>query len=302
MRLIQSSTTTALFRDTRPIYAARQLLSPSRRPLRILSFGCSQGDELITLRMMFPKDRIFGCDIKETSLNAVRAVDHLAEVFISSFDNIRRHGPYDLILAYSSLCVHPLPAGKKISELFPFTLFDEIISLFAETLRPGGILLTRNTSYLISHTSSGDAFAAVECPEIVSNGFVDIYAPDGHVLVSSYQSTVQVKEDVASLTDADLRTCVNMRLPVTDRGSLPCLTWTPPENPGRLIAAWSRSNFTNMPAQVVSRGIHISYEFEGFIRPSGRMFVQVRSTKDSLKGGTFTTAVTPSYAEGDVPG
>lgn len=59
MQPIQTMLTTALFREVGPLQIVRRLLGRPE-PLSILSFGCSRGDELITLRSLFPNDGFKG--------------------------------------------------------------------------------------------------------------------------------------------------------------------------------------------------------------------------------------------------
>ena len=70
--------------------------------VRILSFGCSTGEELMSLAAYFPDDELFGCDVNEGALDKAREVANLlpnCTVFYSDLENLERHGPYDLIFA-----------------------------------------------------------------------------------------------------------------------------------------------------------------------------------------------------------
>ena len=58
---------------------------PSDAGLRVLSFGCSTGVELLLLRNLFPCASLFGCDIDWSTLRAARALaGHNAIIFDSS--------------------------------------------------------------------------------------------------------------------------------------------------------------------------------------------------------------------------
>ena len=71
--------------------------------LKVLSFGCSTGSELSSLRCYFPEAILYGCDVNAAALHS--AVDALlmdeAVIFESTLENIRSHGPFDIILAMS---------------------------------------------------------------------------------------------------------------------------------------------------------------------------------------------------------
>src|SRR5690606_36931167 len=71
------------------------------RPLGILSFGCSHGLELATLKACFPDASIFGCDVNESALaDAARVHDSIC-VFKSVPEAIRAFGPFDIVFAMS---------------------------------------------------------------------------------------------------------------------------------------------------------------------------------------------------------
>src|SRR4051794_27615770 len=79
--------------------------------LNVLSFGCSIGDELASLKTLFPNARISGCDINPLALEvSQRTMGSFADVFHSSDEAILERGPYHLICAFSALCINPSPA------------------------------------------------------------------------------------------------------------------------------------------------------------------------------------------------
>ena len=146
MRRAQNQIHTYLFRRPDVLRAARaQLAAPAGRKLRLLSFGCSTGEEIVTLRWFFPDAEIFGCDTEPDILKIAQgAVGHLAAIFKSDRDAIEARGPFDLINCSAVLCLNP---PTDIAARFPSARFDEIVALLDGVLRPGGLIAITNASY-----------------------------------------------------------------------------------------------------------------------------------------------------------
>ena len=150
---------------------------------RLLSFGCSVGNEAITLATNYtdPKYSIFGVDIDEETLE--EAATNIANEVVPTYGKdkvtlfngqntkISEYGPYDAIFANSVFCIHPPPKGgaKEILERFSFSDFDASISYLDESLKVGGILGIVNTNYIFSDASVYNKYkpVSVQCPNFV---------------------------------------------------------------------------------------------------------------------------------------
>jgi len=179
MEQLQQRNDTNLFRELRVLRSAQKRLTITRPgPLRILSFGCSIGDELVTLRCLFPDAEIVGCDIDPANLaKAAASAGNAAHVVRSDEATLRSLAPFDLITAMSVLCRNPKP--QNFTTAFPFTRFDETTGLLAELLAPGGLLALVNTSYRFRDSSAFSAFDPVRSDIIWRSGFVDVMTPEG---------------------------------------------------------------------------------------------------------------------------
>ena len=119
---------------------------------RVLSFGCSTGEELSALRARFPKARIVGAEINPRSrrIAAKRmAKDHRTQVIHPG----SLTGPFDIVFALAVLQRQPdrvIEMGiDDLSSHYPFQRFEEGVEQLVGLLAPGGLLCVMNTHYRI---------------------------------------------------------------------------------------------------------------------------------------------------------
>jgi hypothetical protein len=121
----------------------------------ILSFGCSTGEEIVSLRQYLPQARLVGAEINERSLAICRArpVDDRIAFVYSSPEHIEAHAPYDAIFCMAVLQRDPHNVAKKkvqsLKDVYPFERFDEQITLFDRWLKPGGLMVVHNAHYQV---------------------------------------------------------------------------------------------------------------------------------------------------------
>jgi len=150
---------------------------PSAR--RILSFGCSTGEELVGLRQRFPAAYIVGAEINFRSRRiATRRVanDPLAKVVKPG----EIDGDFDVILALAVLQREP----QKIAEMevqdltpfYPFSRFDSAVDGLVRRLRPGGLLCVANAHYRIEDSRAAAQLEPVPDAPSCSG---DLFGPDG---------------------------------------------------------------------------------------------------------------------------
>lgn len=171
-------TTVVTWMDRYPaIFGACQIHFAGRDDLEILSYGCSTGEEVVTLRHYFPSARIVGAEINPRSLAACRAreLDDRISFIDSDADLIRRAGPFDAIFCMAVLqrTPHAIEAQgvKDLARTYPFEKFDAQVSAFDRLLRHGGLLVMHNTQYLFSDASVASRYAPLaNQPEPVCSG------------------------------------------------------------------------------------------------------------------------------------
>ncbi len=157
--------------------------------LKILSFGCSSGSEISSLRSYFPEALLYGCDVNPGALR--QASDALlmdeAVLFESSPENIAAHGPFDIILAMSVLCRFPDSMKRGLndfSRVYPFQDFADMVASLSQNLRHGGMLCLYNTNYDFMDTPTAADFRPLISPLVASNGFVDKFDARGQRLTT----------------------------------------------------------------------------------------------------------------------
>jgi hypothetical protein len=189
MRVDMAQQETATEYDRYPdVFRTAQIYAGSHfgdKPLRILSFGCSYGLEMATLRAYFPTASIFGCDVSEDAMRRAALLPG-ACVFRSTGEAIAAFGPFDMIFAMSVLCRFTLSRkSNTITDVFPFSEFEAHLSVLDGALAPGGLLCVYNSNYLFRQSRFAAGYAPVRSALIGSNGFVDKWLADGRRISSA---------------------------------------------------------------------------------------------------------------------
>ena len=141
------------FNDTRPdrypviflgVQAALEAPAANDRPLAILSFGCSTGEEVFSLRRYFPAARIKGIDINPA--NIAIANKRLAEqgdggMSFTVADSTRGEaaGEYDVIFCMAVLRHGSLgnPGVTRCDHLLRFADFENAVDDYSRACEGG---------------------------------------------------------------------------------------------------------------------------------------------------------------------
>jgi len=150
--------------------AARDYFGASAS-IRILSFGCSTGEEVLTLREYFPAATIIGSEINRELLRICRgrAVDERIEFIGAAKEGIDRRAPFDAIFCNAVLQRDPQRVTRNrvtsLRKVYPFEKFDQQIAAFDSWLRPGGMLVVHKTHYLLADTGVSCRFRVLSLGE-----------------------------------------------------------------------------------------------------------------------------------------
>lgn len=134
---------------------------------RILSFGCSDGSEVRSLRRWFPKAEIVGLDPNPAMIRTARA--HLALNPDPGISYVEAAGldalgdtKFDAILAMAVFRHGRLESEKPDScaEVLPFSLFAQAVAALDQRLMTGGWLTIWNAHFRFSDTPTAKRYEA----------------------------------------------------------------------------------------------------------------------------------------------
>lgn len=147
-------------------FAAERL--GARPELRILSFGCSRGDEVFALRSYFPTAALKGTDIRRRNIARCRARMQAGNFTNMTFETAATTqgeptGSYDAIFCLAVLVNGDLTtsAAQRSDPVLYFDSFERLVSDFARCLKPGGLLVLHTTNFRFCDTVIAGEFDVV---------------------------------------------------------------------------------------------------------------------------------------------
>jgi SAM-dependent methyltransferase len=145
----------------------------------ILSFGCSRGEEVFTLRKYFPAAAIKGIDIERSNISRCEArarVENATGMTFAVAANTQAEPAacYDAIFCLAVLCLGDLTVSgaQRCDPHLYFKDFERIVTDFSRCLRPGGILFLLTTNFRFCDAAVSKEF------EIVLQADLAQLAPD----------------------------------------------------------------------------------------------------------------------------
>jgi SAM-dependent methyltransferase len=144
-------------------FAAGELAQ--REPLKLLSFGCSRGDEVLTLHEYFPRATIKGIEIDPRNVAQCRARAQSPRLSFAQASNTANEmsASYDAIFCLAVLCLGDLTTSgaERCDPDLRFADFERIVTDFARCLKPGGLLLLHTTNFRFEDTAVAENFEEV---------------------------------------------------------------------------------------------------------------------------------------------
>jgi SAM-dependent methyltransferase len=135
---------------------------------RLLSFGCSTGEEVFSLRRHFPLAQITGMDINARSLKTARqrlktAGGDAGLTFVQTSSAAKEPADhYDAILALSVFRHGDLTsADARCDHLIRFEDFEKEINALARALKPGRLFVICHAHFRFTDTAVGAGFEKV---------------------------------------------------------------------------------------------------------------------------------------------
>lgn len=138
-----------------------------KEDIKILSYGCSTGEEVLTLRKYFPKATIVGAEINKHSLETCRKlpVDDKITFIYSTPSEIQKHGNFDIVFCMAVLQRTPHQITEQgitsLKKIYPFEKFEHQIIELDEYVKPGGLLVVHFTQYSFIDTVVSPKYKAL---------------------------------------------------------------------------------------------------------------------------------------------
>jgi SAM-dependent methyltransferase len=184
-RLLQPFPDTSLDRHPALFAFARDQLTEVSEP-RILSFGCSTGEEPITLNHYIPDACIDALEINPRSLAIAKGKAQEASLSRINFQlgsTPPSDARYDAIFCLSVLRHGELDAivPQSCSAILPFARFSETVAAFDRVLKPGGWLFIWGSNFRFELTPEACNYEPMIVPG--TKGHIGaVYGPDDRLI------------------------------------------------------------------------------------------------------------------------
>jgi 2-polyprenyl-3-methyl-5-hydroxy-6-metoxy-1,4-benzoquinol methylase len=170
LRLLRPKGAFQPFNTTRPDryprifrFVQEQLGAGSK--IRILSYGCSTGEEVFSLRRYFPYASIKGIDINPGNIAVCRrrlkqTSDRAITFEVGDSTRAESATVYDAIFCMAVLRHGSLgdPGVRRCDHLIRFEDFAKAVGDFERCLKPGGLLVIRNSNFRLCDSPAAAAF------------------------------------------------------------------------------------------------------------------------------------------------
>ena len=146
---------------------------------RLLSFGCSLGDEVFSLRTYFPEATIVGIDISKGNISECRRRQREhgdRSMYFARAGTVDEQpkGYYDAALCMAVLRHGDLGAiqSESCAHRITYEAFDETVRGLASCLKIGGYLVIEHSNFRFCDSSSATQFELVATHELPAAGQV----------------------------------------------------------------------------------------------------------------------------------
>jgi 2-polyprenyl-3-methyl-5-hydroxy-6-metoxy-1,4-benzoquinol methylase len=165
----------------------------------ILSFGCSSGEELISLRDRLPRANIHGIDIDPRMIAlaqtavARRGGDPGIRLTVTHTTAAEPDSAYDAILCMAVLRDCRVNTLDRCDRYIRFEDFAAAIADFARCLRPGGLLLLSHSNFRVADTPSAALFETLV--ERRAGTDTRMFGPDNRMIPGALPTMVILRRD-----------------------------------------------------------------------------------------------------------
>lgn len=198
--LFQPFPTTREDRYPEVFAAVARALDGISRP-RVLSFGCSDGSEVFSLRTYLPRAELVGVDINARRIAAARRRLARAPDPLISFRRAGELAPddtagFDAVVAMAVFRHGDLEraAPDTCGAIMPFERFARGVAMLDEAVRPGGWLAIWNAHFRFRDTLTAAHYTAGTLPGTRSDPLNLLYGTDDRRLEATYSEVLFRKQ------------------------------------------------------------------------------------------------------------
>lgn len=162
----------------------------AKENLRILSFGCSNGEEVLTLRGYFPNAAIKGIDVDPRRIAQARRLAAGQPAIRFEATGTALGEPVEAYDAIFCMAVFrdptlDLPGTNETSGSLTFEKFEAEIERLVRCLKPGGLLMVAHSNFRVSDTRAAGLLKVVLHSDPPGSGVTPgLYGPSGSRLTN----------------------------------------------------------------------------------------------------------------------
>jgi 2-polyprenyl-3-methyl-5-hydroxy-6-metoxy-1,4-benzoquinol methylase len=162
---------------------------------KILSFGCSHGLEVFSLKeKYFPNSIIHGLDINKEMISICNKDNKYKDIYFYNYDDFNFSEKYDIIFCMSVLCRwEDTKHVEDCSKIYSFKQFNSQLNDLDKLLNIGGLLVIYNSNFCFSDSELYNKYNVINSPLITSSGFVKKFNKLNKSLESEYNDCIFTK-------------------------------------------------------------------------------------------------------------
>jgi len=154
---------------------------------RILSFGCSTGEEIVAIKSRLPRAQVTGVDINRGNLIEAATKTRPFGDSVRLVEANSLHGEpadgYDAILCLTVLMNRRLGVERRsdCGDLLPFAQFEAAVADIARCVTPGGYLVIHSSNFRFCDTAAFARFTPTAFQPPLRSDPAPLFGPDNRL-------------------------------------------------------------------------------------------------------------------------
>lgn len=176
------------------IFTACSALKPDCK--NILSFGCSTGEEVFSLRNKYFKHAaIHGLDINSENIKKCKEKNKDKSILFFDYNDYNKLEKYDIIFCMSVLCRWTATQSvEDCSHIYNFKTYEEELSKINLLLNNSGLLVIYNSNFCFADTSLYNLYSPIKSNLISDSGFVKKFDKNNKASDRLYSECIFIKK------------------------------------------------------------------------------------------------------------